>query len=228
MQHSKPLVSSLFLKMAAASASAFPNQEIELARVMSCLDGMFFVRPRNAWRQSYARPPLFCLFLHVISGCFSLDDYIEKKLMTGYSSFTREEALAALPLKPDAFTAPLTRQISKKRLANPRHGFYIILRPEDKIAGAPDPARWIDPLMNYLSLDYLISLLRAAAMHGSSHQAAMVFQVVVPRQFRSIVIGRHRIQFIYLAPAIFNATNQKEWLASLKTDAATSKPRASS
>ncbi|MBB5574660.1 MULTISPECIES: type IV toxin-antitoxin system AbiEi family antitoxin domain-containing protein [Rhizobium] len=147
-----------------------------------------------------------------------LDDYIERKLINGFSTFTREEVLAELPLKPDALTAALTRQISRKRLANPKHGFYVILRPEDKITGAPDPARWIDPLMRYLGLDYRISLLRAAAMHGSSHQAAMVFQVVVPQQFRSIVIGRHRVQFIYLAPAIFSATNQKEWLASLKTD----------
>lgn len=68
----------------------------------------------------------------------SLDDYIEKKLMAGFSIFTREEALAALPLKPDGFTAALTRQISKKRLANPRHGFYIILRSKDRIAGALD------------------------------------------------------------------------------------------
>lgn len=120
--------------------------------------------------------------------------------MSGYSTFTRDDALAELSLTPEAFTAALTRQISRKKLANPRHGFYIILRPEDRIAGAPDPARWIDPLRKYLATDYRISHLRAAAMHGSSHQAAMVFQVVVPQQFRSIVIGRHRIQFIYLAP----------------------------
>ncbi|MBB3398875.1 MULTISPECIES: type IV toxin-antitoxin system AbiEi family antitoxin [unclassified Rhizobium] len=148
----------------------------------------------------------------------SLEDYIESKLMSGYSTFTREDALAELSLKPEAFTAALTRQISRKRLANPRHGFYIILRPEDRTAGAPDPARWIDPLMKYLGTDYRISLLRAAAMHGSSHQASMVFQLVVPQQFRSIIIGRHRIQFIYLAPSIFSATNQKDWLTPLKTD----------
>lgn len=64
----------------------------------------------------------------------------------------------------------------KQRLARPRRGFYLILRPEDRVARAPDPVRWIDPLMNYLGLDYRISLLRAAAFHGASHQAAMVFR----------------------------------------------------
>jgi hypothetical protein len=31
----------------------------------------------------------------------SLDDYIEKKLISGFSTFTRAEALAELPLSPD-------------------------------------------------------------------------------------------------------------------------------
>lgn len=69
------------------------------------------------------------------------------------------------------------------------------------MAGAPDPVRWIDPLMSYLGLDYRISLLRAAA------QAAMVFQVIVPKQLRALDIGRHRLQFIYQAPAAFAKTN---------------------
>ncbi|WSH24752.1 type IV toxin-antitoxin system AbiEi family antitoxin (plasmid) [Rhizobium ruizarguesonis] len=162
--------------------------------------------------------PIICktpIFLFVFAYDWrmpSLDDCIENKQMSGYSTFTREDALAELSLKPEAFTAALTRQISRKRLANPRHGFYIIPRPEDRTTGAPDPARWIDPLMKYLGTDYRISLLRAAAMHSSSHQAAMVFQVVVPQQFRSIIIGRHRIQFVHLAPSISSATNQKDWL----------------
>jgi AbiEi antitoxin C-terminal domain len=77
--------------------------------------------------------------------------------------------------------AAITRLVKKGRLANPRHGFLLILRPEDQLAGAPDPVRWIDPLMKHQGHDYRISLLRAAAFHGSSHQAAMVFQVVVPQ-----------------------------------------------
>lgn len=84
--------------------------------------------------------------------------------------------------------------------ANARHGFYLILRPEDRAAGSPDPARWIDPLMKYQGIDYRISLLQAAAFHGSSHQAAMVFQVIVPKQLRTFDIGRHRLQFIYQGP----------------------------
>ncbi len=126
---------------------------------------------------------------------------------------------AALPSTLVALSAALTRQIRKGRLANPRRGFYLILRPEDRTVGAPDPARWIDPLMQHLKVDYRISLLRAAAFHGASHQAAMVFQVIVPAQMRSFEIGRHRLEFVYQNPADFDLVNQSDWLESLKSDA---------
>jgi len=73
--------------------------------------------------------------------------------------------------------------------------------------------------MNHLKLDYRISLLRAAAFHGTSHQAAMVFQVIVPKQVRNFKIGRHRLEFVYQNPTIFRHVNQADWLDSLKTDA---------
>ena len=66
--------------------------------------------------------------------------------------------------------------------------------------------------------DYRISLLRAAAFHGSSHNAAMVFQVIAPRQLRNIEIGRHRIQFVYQAPNAFEAINRPDLLGQIKSD----------
>jgi predicted transcriptional regulator of viral defense system len=149
----------------------------------------------------------------------SLDRYIDERLSLGRAFFSREEALTELGQTPEAFSAAVTRLIKKRRLANPRHGFYLILRPEDWNAGAPDPARWIDPLMKYQGVDYRISLLRAAAFHGSAHQAAMVFQVVVPRQLRDFEIGRHRLQFLYQAPEVFTLANKPEHLDALKSEA---------
>lgn len=131
--------------------------------------------------------------------------------------------MAALKQSAEAFKRASTRLIKKERLACPRRGFYLILRPEDRAFGAPDPARWIDPFMRYLRVDYRISLLRAAAFHGSSHQAAMVFQVVAPKQIQDIEIGRHRIQFIYQASAAFKEANRPEWLDAIKTDAGLAK-----
>lgn len=149
----------------------------------------------------------------------SLDRYLDAQLARGRATFSREEALRALDVSSDALAAALNRQIRKRRLANPRHGFYLILRPEDQPAGAPDPARWIDSLMQHQGIDYRISLLRAAAFHGSSHQAAMVFQLIVPRQLRAFEIGRHRLQFVTQAPHAFARANRPEWLARMQTDA---------
>jgi len=148
----------------------------------------------------------------------SLDKYLDHQLSRGRGYFSREEALSAVGQSPEAFSAAATRLIRKGRLVSPRHGFYLILRPEDQITGAPDPVRWIDSLMAYLGLDYRVSLLRAAAFHGSSHQAAMVFQVIVARQLRTIEIGRHRIQFIYQARRAFEKMNRAEWLDQMKSE----------
>ncbi len=148
----------------------------------------------------------------------SLEIYLDELLSRGRAYFSREEALDALGLSAESFIAAAGRLVRKQRLASPRRGFYLILRPEDRVTGAPDPVRWIDPLMKYLNLDYRISLLRAAAFHGASHQAAMVFQVVVPRQLRAFDIGRHRLQFIYQAPAAFAKTNLPDWLAQMKSE----------
>jgi hypothetical protein len=44
---------------------------------------------------------------------------------------------AAFDLKPDSLAA-VTRLIKKQQLATPRHGVYRLLRPEYRVAGAPD------------------------------------------------------------------------------------------
>ncbi len=149
----------------------------------------------------------------------SLDNYLNEQLSHGQAYFSREEALETLGLGSTAFIAAAGRLAKKHRLIAPRRGFYLILRPEDRVAGAPDPVRWIAPLMKYLGLDYRISLLRAAAFHGSSHQAAMVFQVIVPKQLRAFDIGRHQLQFIYQAPAFFAKINLPDWLSQMKSEA---------
>jgi predicted transcriptional regulator of viral defense system len=159
------------------------------------------------------------LFFRYDWGMSSIQEFVDSQLARGRGYFTKPAASAELGLSPQALQAAIARLTKKGVLVSPRRGFYLILRPEDRSLGAPDPARWIDPLMGYLGLDYRISLLRAAAFHGSAHQAAMVFQVVAPRQLTKIEIGRQRIEFVYQTPAAFGKANRPEWLAQLKTEA---------
>ena len=77
----------------------------------------------------------------------ALDAFLSRQLERGRIYFTREEALRVLA--PNSLTAALSQLIRKGRIANPRPGFYLILQPEDREQGAPDPARWIHPLMKH-------------------------------------------------------------------------------
>jgi len=149
----------------------------------------------------------------------NLERFIDSELARGRAYFTKTEALERSNLSCDAFRKAASRLKRKGVLASPRRGFYLILRPEERAFGAPDPARWIGPFMSFVGANYRISLLRAAAFHGSSHQAAMVFQVISPRQLPKIELGRQRIEFVYQSPASFAEVNRPEWLDELKTDA---------
>jgi predicted transcriptional regulator of viral defense system len=149
----------------------------------------------------------------------SLSELLDERLGRGRGYLTTADALEALGVSPAAFNAAAARLLKQRRLARPRRGFFVILRPEDRVSGGPDPARWIDPLMRHLGVDYRVSLLRAAAFHGSSHQAAQAFQVVTPRQLRPVAVDRQRVEFVYQAPAAFARVNTAPWLDALKSDA---------
>ena len=127
--------------------------------------------------------------------------------------------MEAVGQSPRAFVSAAQRLVRKRVLASPKRGFYIVIRPEDAPTGAPDPVRWVDPLMKFMGLDYRVSLLRAAAFHGSSHQAAMLFRIVAPKQLPEVTVGRHKIQFVYQAPVPFSRVNQSEWLDQMKSEA---------
>jgi predicted transcriptional regulator of viral defense system len=152
-------------------------------------------------------------------GMSSIREFVDSQLVRGRGFFTKPTVQADLGLSPEALKSAIARLTRKGNLVSPRRGFYLILRPEDRALGAPDPARWIDPLMKFVEVDYRVSLLRAAAFHGAAHQAAMVFQVIAPRQLPDIEIGRQRIEFLFQSPRAFAKANRPKWLAQLKTDA---------
>ena len=148
----------------------------------------------------------------------ALDTFIDDRLAAGRGWFSRGDAVAS-GIARSALSPALTRAVARGKLGSPRHGFYLIVRPEHRAAGAADPAEWIDPLMKHQGLGYRVSLLRAAAHHGSSNQSAMIFQVVAPRQLRDLTLGAHRLQFIYQEPEAFAACNVASLVEAIKTPA---------
>jgi predicted transcriptional regulator of viral defense system len=139
------------------------------------------------------------------------ESLLKHHLARGQISFTRAELLRSLSAGSRTLTTSLSKLVRQGRIANPRPGFYLILKPEDKAAGAPEPAQWIHALMKHQKIDYRISLLTAAKHHGAATEAPM-FQLIVPRTLTDFAIGRHRLEFTTQQQNAFTRTNRDEWL----------------
>lgn len=125
-----------------------------------------------------------------------LTDYIEGLLERGEITFTKKEALKALGITEIAFDRSSLRLIKKKHLVKPLSGLYVIVTPENRSTGGPDPIHYIKKLMKYAGQPYYIGLLSAALQYGATHQSVMELQVVTTKPIKTIRMGRHRIVFI--------------------------------
>lgn len=115
----------------------------------------------------------------------------------GQVTFTREEAIAAIGITEPGFLKAAARLQKRHMLLNPRHGFYVAVPPQFLSWKAPPPTWYIDALMHHEGRPYYVGLLKAAELHGASHQAVMEFQVVTDRQLPKIKAGRSWITFHY-------------------------------
>lgn len=127
----------------------------------------------------------------------ALSGYIADLLSTGRTVFTTNEAEGALGVDHGAFLDAAERLQRRKALLNPRQGFYVAVPQQYASWGAPPPAWYIDALMRHEGQSYYVGLLKAAELHGATHQAVMEFQVVAPKRIPKIRAGRSLIVFYY-------------------------------
>jgi predicted transcriptional regulator of viral defense system len=127
----------------------------------------------------------------------ALSSYVSGLLSTGRTVFTAEEAEATLGVGRGAFLDAAERLQRRKALLNPRQGFYVVVPPQFASWGAPPPAWYIDALMRYERQAYYVGLLKAAELHGATHQAVMEFQVVSAKRLPKIHAGRNLIVFYF-------------------------------
>ena len=144
----------------------------------------------------------------------SLSDYMTRRLAAGQVVFTPKEALAELKMSRRGFLKAAEREQSRHRLFNPRHGFYVVVPPQYLSWKAPPPAWYIDDLMRHEGHAYYVGLLKAAELHGATHQAVMEFQVVTDKRIPNIRAGRSIIAFFYRK----NIARVAEAIADHKTD----------
>lgn len=127
----------------------------------------------------------------------SLATYVSNRLSAGQIVFTSEEAQEALRLGRGAFLDAAERLQRRKHLLSPRRGFYVIVPSQFAAWGAPPPSWYIDALMDHEGEGYYVALLKAAELHGATHQAVMEFQVVTGKRLPKIRAGRSVIAFYY-------------------------------
>jgi predicted transcriptional regulator of viral defense system len=126
-----------------------------------------------------------------------LSSYLTGLLSSGRAVFVRDEAVRDLGSSPGAFLDAAERLQRRGHLVNVRQGFYVVVPPQFLSWGAPPPPWYIDELMRREGRQYYVGLLRAAELHGASHQAVMEFQVVTDKRMPELVVGRSRIAFSY-------------------------------
>lgn len=126
-----------------------------------------------------------------------LSSYTTRLLSEGRVVFSRAEAQRALGINSGALLDAAERLQRRKTLISPRRGFYVVVPPQFLAWGAPPPSWYIDDLMRHEGRPYYVGLLKAAELHGASHQAAMEFQVVTDKRLPKIRAGRAAIVFYY-------------------------------
>ena len=126
-----------------------------------------------------------------------LSSYVSGLLSAGRTVFTAEEAEQALDVGRGAFLDAAERLQRREALLNPRRGFYVIVPPQYASWGGPPPAWYIDALMRHEGQGYYVGLLKAAELHGATHQAVMEFQVISAKRLPKIRAGRNLIVFYF-------------------------------
>jgi predicted transcriptional regulator of viral defense system len=144
---------------------------------------------------------LFGVYIHVKEDPMHvqkerISDVVDAYQARGKYWFSKEELGKIAGGEESALTKSLWRLERKGRLAQMKRGFYVIVPLEYSLGGILPPPWFIDDLMRFRGHDYYVGLLSAAAMHGSSHQAVQVYQVIVPRIDREIRYRGIRIQFL--------------------------------
>ena len=111
------------------------------------------------------------------------------------------EAAEILGVDVPSVRASLMRAREAGKIVSVTRGGWVPVPAEHRSAGAPPPSHFVHQLMEHLGHPYYVGFLSAAAIHGASHQAPMVFQVVTPARLREKRIGRGRLQFIHRTAA---------------------------
>lgn len=114
----------------------------------------------------------------------TLSEWIDKREMTGFPTFSYNEVREAFPaLSAQVVSNELYRLGKQKRIQSVHKGFYTAVSLQFRDRGVVPPYNYIDQLMTHLNRPYYISLLSAGVLNGAAHQRPQRLSVttVLPR-----------------------------------------------
>tara|TARA_A100000171_G_scaffold42053_1_gene43166 strand:- start:1474 stop:1773 length:300 start_codon:yes stop_codon:yes gene_type:complete len=89
-----------------------------------------------------------------------------------------------------AFANSIKKISSKGHLKGLLKGYYLAIPLEFRHIGFVPPEVFIDDLMRALDLQYYVALLSASAFYGSTHHASQIFQVMVKKAMKPLLMGK--------------------------------------
>lgn len=107
-----------------------------------------------------------------------LDTFIDEQRANGKYSFTIDDLRINVNTSETAFKKSLQRLIKQKAVTIVRKEFYAIVPPEYRTKGIIPTSFYVDDLMRFLSRDYYVGLLNAAAFHGAAHQQPQSYSII--------------------------------------------------
>lgn len=129
------------------------------------------------------------------SGSVRPADLADWLVSHGIAVLTSEECAHLIGVPRNEVPQRLARLRAQGKFVSLSRGLWAVVPAEVRMAGAPEPMRYIDALMSYCGCEYCVGWLSAAALRGASHQAPQVFQVAVERQLKDRTIGRSSLEF---------------------------------
>jgi predicted transcriptional regulator of viral defense system len=148
-----------------------------------------------------------------------LSSHLLELLARGEVFFSSQEAERSLGIGHGAFLDAAERLQKRKKLVRLRSGIYVVVPPQFLSWGAPPPSWYIDALMRHESCPYYIGLLKAAEIHGATHQAVLEFQIIAEKRMPNIQAGRSLLSFYYrkrIAPVSQAIADHKTDTGSMK------------
>lgn len=135
------------------------------------------------------------IITHAALGSVKASQLPDWLLSRGINAVTSAEIAHLCGLPKNQISQRMAALKKSSKIISPARGLWVPVPPEYRTWGAPDPMRYIAPMMRHLNSDYAIGWLTAAAYHGASHQAPQVFQVATSKTVTDREVGRSRLEF---------------------------------